>query len=492
MPVMRFATTSAHRPRRSCAWLPAAIVGAGLASATHAQPDAGTIDPGSAAATIERSTAEVATIGAAADSIAGAAAQPPADGADGAPGEQDGAGEAPHDVVDEAPPDLVVAEPVNPVAAGEQLVASSIAEFGHKSLPAAEAYIGLGDAQRQAKDYEKAAESYLTAVDIYRAVDGPFTPLAIGPLTSLGDNYHEAKDDVNAVAAYSEARTVSRRGYGLHNEDQIVLLDRMSRSLLALDQLAEAEAQQIEALRLVQRANPPDSDAVLEAIYKYADWLGDRLLFQSERDQYMRALRIIRQTHGENDVRQVRPLLGIGNTYREERNPAGMGISALQDALALLMKQPEQDPVAIAGALRDIGDWSVAFGKTGYEGTEYQRAWQLLGTAPNGEQLRREWFSGANYVLYEPISPRGLSTAPEALSGFVTVRFDIDPAGNSHNVTLVESEPAGFKDEAVLRHIRRSRFRPLVVDGEVVAGKGLAIQVKFRYLPETAEEDDED
>ena len=47
-----------------------------------------------------------------------------------------------------------------------------------------------------------AAENYLAAVEVYRAVDGPFTPLAIAPLTSLGDNYHEADDDVNAVAAY--------------------------------------------------------------------------------------------------------------------------------------------------------------------------------------------------------------------------------------------------------------------------------------------------
>jgi len=384
---------------------------------------------------------------------------------------------------DAAAPDLVPAEPVDPVAAGEQLLKSNIAQYGGRSLQVAEAHLDLANAQREAKDFDKAAENYLAAVEAYRAVDGPFTPLAIGPLTSLGDNYHEAKDDTNAVASYSEARTVSRRAYGLHNTQQIELLDRMSRSLLDLNQLTEAEAQQVEALRLVQRANPPGSDEVLEAIYKYAGWLSDRLLFLLARDQYARALRVIRQVYGDDNVRQVRPLLGIGNTYREERNPASMGISALEDALKLLQAQPNRDPVATAMALRDIGDWSVAFGKTGYSGTEYQQAWQVLGSAPNGDELRRQWFTGANYVLYEPISSRGLSTDPDALSGHVTVSFDVDRAGNTDNVALVESEPLGLKDEAVLRHIRRSRFRPVLDNGAVVVGKSLAIQVKFRYLP---------
>jgi TonB family protein len=448
---MRPVTTSQPRRCQAIAWALAWLVCACGASAAAAQTAGDELEPGAPQAELEPGT-------------------PPADLEPTAP-----------------------AEPVDPIAANERLVASTTAAFGRRSLQVAEAYLDLADAQRQAQQHEEAAESYLAAVEVYRSLDGPFTPLAIAPLTSLGDNYHEANDDVNAVASYSEARTVSRRAYGLHNEDQIELLDRMSRSLLELNQLSEAEAQQIEALRLVQRSHPPHSDEVLEAIYKYAEWLGERLLFQLQRDQYTRALRIIRQSYGERDVRLVKPLLGIGNTYREERNPAGAGIASLQDALELLLEQPERDPVAVATALRDIGDWSVAFGKTGYEGTEYQRAWELLGTAPNGAQLRRAWFSGANYVLNEPISPRGLSTDPDALSGHVTVSFDIDVAGNSSNVMLVESNPVGLKDEAVLRHIRRSRFRPLIEGGQLVPGRNLAIQVKFRYLPLTADgAEDED
>jgi TonB family protein len=384
--------------------------------------------------------------------------------------------------LDAAPPP---APPLDDVTASEQLVASSTATNGRNSLQTAEAYVGLADAQREENQYDDAAESYLTAVEIYRAIDGPFTPLAIPPLTELGDNYREANDNVNAVSAYSEARTVSRRVFGLHNVEQIDLLDRMSDSLLSLNQLAEAEAQQLEALRLVQRANAPDSDAVLAAIYKYAEWLGGRGLYQLQRDQYTRALRLIRNgSGGENDVRLVTPLLGIANTYRQERNPAGPGYAALQDAFELLRQQPERDVLALATALRDIGDWNTAFGKVGYDGSEYQRSWDMLSALPNGDQLRKQWYSGANYVLYEPLSPRGVSMDPAAVAGHVLVRFDIDTGGNPSNVTLLESNPPGFKDDAVLRHIRRSRFRPWIVDGASAPGRGLAIRVDFRYLPD--------
>jgi len=54
----------------------------------------------------------------------------------------------------------------------------------------------------------------------------------------------------------------------------------------------------------------------------------------------------------------------------------------------------------------------------------------------------------------------------------------------------VNATPVGLKDEAVLRHIRRSRFRPVLENGAVIVGKTLAIQVKFRYLPAGAADGD--
>jgi len=459
---------SFHRQRRwllPFVWLTAGLFAA-AALAQPATPPANTEPSATEPATAVPSGTGPATNGATvttdAAADAGAAEPPPAETA--------------------VPAEPVAAETaVSAVTANERLVASNEQQFGKNSLPTAEAYFDLAEAQRHVREYEAAAKNYLAAIEIYRAVDGAFTSLAINPLTSLGDNYHESGDNLSAVSAYTEARTVSRRVFGLLSERQIVLLDRMSRSLLDLNQSMEADAQQVEALRLMERNYPPESDQVLAGIYKYASWLRDRGQFQLERDQYTRALRIIREHYGKENVRQVEPLVGIGNSFRNQRIPDGQGIGALQDALTLLLAAPEHDPLSTAVVLRDLGDWAVAFNKVGYDGTEYRRAWELLGEVANGEQLRGEWFTGPTYVLREPISLRGLSEEQDAPRGHVLVSFDLDRTGQSGNVAVVESEPPGLKDEAVLRHIRRSRFRPQLAGGELINASALALQFNFRY-----------
>lgn len=373
---------------------------------------------------------------------------------------------------------------IDPIEASEAQVKAVEAAAGRNTLRTAEAYFDLAEAQRAAGKHNAAAEDYLTAIEIYRAVDGSFTPLAIPVLTSLGDNYHEDRDYLSAVSTYNEARTISRRNYGLLSERQIVFLDRLSRSLLELNQTVEADAQQLEALRIVERNHSPESDEMLAALYKYAGWLRERGFYQTEREQYLRALRTIRSHYGKNNIRQVPALMGIANSLRNQRLPDGLGIGSLQEALELLQSAPEQDTAAIATVLRDIGDWQIAFAKVGYDGAEYRRAWELLGTLPNGDALREEWFKGPIYVLREPISLRGLSEEPNAPEGHVLVSFDLDRSGQSSNVAVVESDPAGLKDEAMLRHIRRSRFRPNMANGELVPASGLALQFNFRYLPD--------
>jgi TonB family protein len=423
---------------------------------------------------------------AAAQTQAGNSAQKPSGAAQPAPA-QDAAPSATHEAegassATAAPAlDKTPNDPKDIVEAQQQLVTRTEEQFGQRSRQAAESYVDLAEAQRRAGDHAAAEKSYLAAIDIYHSLDGPFTPLAIEPLTALGDTYRESNDYMQAVTAYGEARTINRRVYGLLNEDQIPLLDRISDVMLELNKPADAEEQQLDALRIVERSHPPESDEALGALYKYAGWLREQGRFQEERDQYMRALRTVHDHYGKDDPHQVPALLGIGNSFRVQRIPEPQGAGALHDALQILTTHGGTDKLALAETLRDIGDWEVAFTKVDYDGAEYKRSWQYLGEVPDGEKYRKQWYSGPNYVLREPVSLAGLSQDPNAPMGHVIVKFDLDKTGHASNVTIVESDPPGFKDEAVMRHIRRSRFRPQMADGLPVAHDALALQFNYRY-----------
>lgn len=370
---------------------------------------------------------------------------------------------------------------------GRRMVELTADEFGADSKQAGDAHVSLAEAQSRAGQFTAAEENFLVAIEIYRDQDGVYSGSLVRPLVGLGDAYHADDQYLNAVSAYNEARTVSRRVFGLLNEDQIDILDRMTRSFTDMNEYTEADSQQVEALRLVERNHPEQSAQMLEAIYKYAAWLRESRRYSEEREHYQRAMRIVRDHYGDESPLLVKPLRETGNSFRSQGAAVGQGISGLRQALEILQAQPDPDPLMLAEVWRDIGDWEVAFAKVSPNGQEYTQAWELLGRVENGNDLREQWFAGIDYVFREPLSQRGLSADPDAPTGYVLVKFDIDEYGRTNNVEIVEADPLEFKEEAVARHVRLSRFRPHMREGMLISARNLALQVTYRYA---TDEDD--
>lgn len=370
---------------------------------------------------------------------------------------------------------------------GDRLLTLTQEEFGEISTETANAHLALAQVDVAKDDRDAAEQHYLDAIVIFREVDGAFSESLIPPLLGLGDNYQDDGRYLNAVSAYNEARTVNRRVFGLLDERQISILDRMTQSFLAMNEYEQADAQQRAALLLIERKHELHSVETLDAIYKYASWLRERRRYTEEREQYQRAMRIIRDHFDDGSVLIVRPLRETGNSFRNQGAAVNQGITGLLTALELLETQEEPDELALAEVLVDIGDWETAFSRVGTDGAAYRRAWQLLGDVDGGDELRREWFGGIEYVFKEPLSQRGLSAAPDARPGFVLVRFDLNPLGRTENVTILEAEPLNLKDDAVARHVRQSRFRPYMNEGDIVARRNLALRVTFRYAPTAIE-----
>ena len=373
------------------------------------------------------------------------------------------------------------------VLVGQKLAEIVAVEAGEDSDEYGEVLVELGEVQRRAEQHEAAEATFLKSIDIFTHNGGNFSPTLIGPLTGLGSNYNDMEAYRPALGAFNEARSISRRSYGLLNEDQIPILDRMTTSFLGLNDYEQADAQQLDALYLQQRRQGGNTMEVLPAIYKYARWLRSMGRYDEERLYYLRAMDIIKRRVGKINPAIAKPLRETANSFRAQRFPEGLGASSLKRSIELLKNADPPVPESLAESYRDLGDWYTAFSKIGRGSEEYRRAWEALENAGNGDKLRREWFSDPVFVYYEPPSQRGLRPAgsePGLVDGFVVVQFDLSPTGRTENVTVIDSDPEGKKDDTIARSMRKSRLRPRVVDGEPIRAEGLVRRYTFTYKPD--------
>jgi TonB family protein len=355
------------------------------------------------------------------------------------------------------------------------------AQFGEDSRAVADAYRLLASVHRARGDFEVAEEQLLMSIEIYEHAAGPVAPDLIDPYVDLGGTYRDAGDYAGAISAYSEARTIGRRNFGLLNEEQLPIVDLMTEAAERLGDIEEAKNLQEDALTLVERVHGETSLEAIEAQYKYAHWLRSKGLYDEELRLYYDIQRVIEDDYDKDPLMLVRNYRERAMSYRASRNANPLGLSGLGDALNLLEAMPEPPTLLMAEVLVERGDWFVQFDRASNEVSEYLRAWRLLGELENGNELRKEWFDSLHVVEMPNLSQRGLSNNPADPQGHVVVYFTVDTTGRTSDVEITDSEPPGLKDGAVSRLMRLARFRPKVSNGMFVPARR-AYRWEFRYL----------
>jgi tetratricopeptide (TPR) repeat protein len=372
---------------------------------------------------------------------------------------------------------------------GLRLIELVEAEEGPNSTALAEVLFEVGDVQRQAKQHDAAEVTLMRSIEIYQAQGGRTAPELIKPMTSLGMNYNDAENYGPAIGVLGEARTLSRRNFGLLNEGQIEIVDHLTVGFVGLRQYEQADHQQLMMLQLYQRNHGTDTVAALPGVYKHAAYLRRRGLYGEALTLYQRSVRVIQDELGKTDPALAAPLRGIGNSFREQLLFDGLGASALKRSIEILEQADPVDYANLAQSYRDLGDWLTVFSRIGNGAKEYELAWQLLDQAEDGEELQERWFGSrtAKWVHQQPFSQRGLrlkGQEPGLKDGFVLIQLDVKSNGRTDNIVVIESEPAGAKDETIARSARKSRLRPHIVDGKVARLEGLRLRYEFTYKPD--------
>ncbi len=425
----------------------------------------------------------------------------------------------------------------------QRLVELTELEFGPQSRQMARPLTNLALIQESRGDLDNAGRNYAEAVGMLERFSSPVDRDLVTPLMGIGRILDRTGRPDEAVLAYERARQILRRHEGLYTLDQIVMLDAMAASYAAAGNGLEADRQQLRAFDLRARGESEDSDEIVAALTDLAEWQLDIYQGLSPQDQavygclietdmtfaderparcrrpssralYNRAIRIIEDRYGKDDLRLVAPLRGLASTYYarsgrwvykglqgqalagepgyEFQSQHARARTLLERALEIQLAQDSIETGEKAELLMDMGDWYTVFSQDRERGLDYYReAWSVLRDG-EGEVPAAAAFAEPKRLAYSrsPAPPRNntanlsLELKPEEQLGFVLVEYTVTPDGQAQDVQILETSPPGWvrQERAVLRSMRTARFRPRMEEGEPVATSGIQVKHEFRYV----------
>ena len=195
----------------------------------------------------------------------------------------------------------------------KRIVELSIRENGFESSDTAKALTNLAIVQHRNEDYETAQQNYEAAIGIIELVEDRLNSALINPLRGLGASQLAAGRPDLALDTFGRARHVTHVNEGPHNLDQVPIIESLAEINIYIGEFEQAYDLQDRVYALYARRYAVDSDQIIPALFKRAEWQHRLRLYGRERDTYRRIIKIIEKNHGKKELALIRPLTGLAN-----------------------------------------------------------------------------------------------------------------------------------------------------------------------------------
>jgi TonB family protein len=302
-----------------------------------------------------------------------------------------------------------------------------------------------------------------------------------------------------AVPHLQQALSIQRSRYGLFDLRQLDTLKTLAGSLTALNRVREAQDLMLYRVRAAEKTYGEGNPKVIPLLCDLGDWFSENLLSAEARMTFQMALNIVGDSPALRDPIVVEPLRGMARTrMRAQSYPqAGDGRLVLakrrefnqegENALKKAVQIVETDPSPVTPATRietllQMGDWYQIEESPREALGYYQRAWQLMRTAPSLPDSVTNAFNVPLRVYYPtpPIVTHIPAVAPEDTRfHHVQVEFTVTADGEVRNARIVDHDTRDKYARDVLEAVRDSRFRPKFVDGQPVAAPAITYREVF-------------
>jgi len=326
-----------------------------------------------------------------------------------------------------------------------------------------------------------------------QAKNGPYSPDLIAPLTELSFFYEERGHHDLAAAVNDRARQAMRANYGLYTLDQAPLLRQAMRSADERGDAVTAWQLEHDLLDLVHR-NPDDvrtaailrelGDRRVDLMERYlggerpadlylGNYYGEGKLGGSRGDaarkmlvegltRYFEGIRVFHRNelYASEELRELEWEL-VRGCYR------GGFYSAGRDGLRRLVSYDAARSMPLLArveTLLHLADWERSY-------ETYENAYALLQEKGTPQETIDRFFSPPTPQVLPAFLPNPLVSeqTPES-TGYIDVAFELNKYGSATRIRVVDAT-ANATDEAqddLVRLIVHSRFRPYMVDGQLV------------------------
>jgi tetratricopeptide (TPR) repeat protein len=383
-----------------------------------------------------------------------------------------------------------------------------------------DALTALGDAFLNASQYATAEAAYAEALRLAEQHGGFDGERLLTPLLGLGNALAGSGRHEEAVPRLQRAVAIARVQYGLFDLHQQDMLKTLATSLTAVGRVPEAQDLMIYRARVAEKTYGEESPEVIPARCDLGDWFAEVGMSPEARMVFQVALNIVESKL--NDPVIVEPLRGIARTYmRRHSYPESAlrpreappfyqfatvgppppfrfdamgkpivearvlnreGEYALQRALRVLEADPRASTHTRIETLIQMGDWYQIKKSPREALPHYQRASQLIRTAPGlsgSAATALDFPVRVSYPTPEIVANVLALPPEETQSHYVQIEFTVAADGSVPDARVVDHDTRDRYADDILDAMRAARFRPKFVDGEAVATPAITYREVF-------------
>jgi tetratricopeptide (TPR) repeat protein len=361
----------------------------------------------------------------------------------------------------------------------------------------------LGTILAYQEKYPEAMQALDVSLQTVEAASNPYTLTLKKIIMARGLVQTRLRLFEEAEGSFRRAQHIAHRIGGVYTPDQLEVLRHLTRLNLKQGNLIDADREQVFSLRVTEQAYGENSEELLPILQRLGAYFASRggmfsvsggpdfryfrdQMFRQSIKYYERAINIVEDNYGINDLRLIEPLRGLARARLLQVTNRSASEAALERVVHIVDSNPVSDVADRVKAMISLGDMYTITGDKRASGV-YLSAWTLMQEDDAYRQLAAEVFGTPTRLHPNIDGIMYLDRIPDAAAGedtelFIDVAYSVLPNGRVSNIELIEKNVPNAQVRYMRSLLADARFRPRILNGELVATENLMIHQRFQVI----------